>query len=213
MVNEIDEIFASKPSGSGSGSGNANQPGSSATTTTTIKATATDANGTGKKKRKRKLRENAGVNVKGDSEGGDEEWGGIASDLTSSAPAPATSSAPASKPKSKVKVKMKPTSAVEVVDASKPARVELPKPPPRKKIKPTSSANARAGKDDEDDALFKDSRGTGPRMFSFFLSFFPFFFLSLRSILLFPTAVLRPLSPSSLLPFLVRRRRSDVFIL
>jgi len=172
MVNEIDEIFASKPSGSQSGSGSriANQPESSATITQATATTRTaDANGSGKKKRKRKLRESDETNVKGDDEGGEEEWGGITSSLTSSAPTPAPS-APASKAKAKGdgkakgKAKMKPSSAVEVVDASKPARVELPKPPPTKRAKHAAAApSTKSARDDEDDALFKDSRGTGPR--------------------------------------------------
>jgi len=158
MVNEIDEIFASKPSGSGMRTASSTTPNGSGKTKPSYASSLTgSANLTSsskkKEKRQRKAVEasktSASVSVKPVDEE-EEEWGGIVLDddsntVLTSVPKPA-----------------KGLSVVEVVDVSKPTRVDLPKPPKSKgKLAPTSLK--RSARDDEDDTLFKDSRGTGPR--------------------------------------------------
>jgi hypothetical protein len=136
MVNEIDEIFASKPTLSSKPATTENDDGSSTSTLkkdgkrsiASVKVQVTSQSSK-KKKRKRQTAESSNL---------DEEWSGIGSNDTTEA-------------KGK-------TSNVEVIDASKRMRVEVPKPP-----KKTKASTKNTSKADDEDALFKDSRGTGPR--------------------------------------------------
>jgi len=145
MVNEIDEIFASsKPSGSSSGkptaAASSATAGKSGKTSLIAKPVEPSSSSSKKKKRKRKALEAADASAKGVAVDEEEEWGGINLDDTST----------------------KAPKAVEIVDASKPVRVDIPQPPRKKSKVSTSSSSKKSTKDDED-ALFKDSRGTGPR--------------------------------------------------
>jgi hypothetical protein len=151
MVNEIDEIFAAKPTSSSKLSPNApslnskeNVQRSPVTKTASTDSSQTQLTTKNKKKRKLKSVQVEVTNVEED------EWQGI-DDSNKTAAHGITNSSKISTGKT-----------VEVVDASKRARLEVQKPPQTSRVS-LSSRSKGTSKEFDKDALFKDSRGTGPR--------------------------------------------------